>query len=83
MFVPAVLDMQQMYNMWLTLNAHNRQSDEAAATQSISEKKNIIMPTDYAELEVGVHRFFPQKVQYIGSSTPATRFIAVLLNKRL
>lgn len=58
MFVPAVLDMQQMYDMWLTHYAHNRQSDDAAPTQSISEKKNIIMPTDYAELEVGVHCFF-------------------------
>lgn len=51
--VPAVRDMQQMYDMWLTLAAQNRQEDGAVFTQPNPEEKFIVMPTDYAELMVG------------------------------
>lgn len=55
MFASAVLDMQQMYDMWLD----NRQSGEATATPAASavEKKTIIMPTDYPEPQVGAFSF--------------------------
>lgn len=51
-FVPAVLDMQQWYDMWL--ENRNSQSDKSTVTPTTSavEKKNIIMPTDYPELQV-------------------------------
>ncbi|XP_077358339.1 zinc finger CCCH domain-containing protein 7A-like isoform X2 [Festucalex cinctus] len=39
-----VIEMQQMYNMWLDLSAHVRQADEATLTQ----EKDIVMPTDNA-----------------------------------
>ncbi|KAF3846744.1 hypothetical protein F7725_003822 [Dissostichus mawsoni] len=42
-------DMQQMYDMWLSLTANNHQANGAALTQSTSEEKYIVMPTDYAE----------------------------------
>ncbi|XP_069557431.1 zinc finger CCCH domain-containing protein 7B-like [Brachyistius frenatus] len=48
-------DMQQMYDMWLTLSAQNRQADGATLTQSVPEEKYIIMPTDYAEPMSGFH----------------------------
>nr|XP_046271266.1 zinc finger CCCH domain-containing protein 7B-like isoform X2 [Scatophagus argus] len=50
-----LLDMQQMYDLWLTLNAHNQQADGDNLTQSISEEKSIAMPTDYAEPMIGLH----------------------------
>ncbi|KAM9346032.1 zinc finger CCCH domain-containing protein 7B-like [Symphorus nematophorus] len=48
-------DMQQMYDMWLTLNAQNRQADGAMVTQPVPEEKYIVMPTDYAEPMSGFH----------------------------
>lgn len=52
--MPVVLDMQQIYDMWLNLNAHTRQADGAMLTQPVPEEKSIVMPTDYAEPMVGV-----------------------------
>ncbi len=57
-FVPAVLDMQQVYDMWLTLNSQTRQADVAMNTQPIPQEKYIVMPTDYAEQMVGTLLFF-------------------------
>lgn len=54
----AVRDMQQMYDMWLTLTTQNRQADGTMLTQPIPEEKYIAMPTDYAELMVGSRLFF-------------------------
>uniref|UniRef100_A0A3Q1EYM7 Zinc finger CCCH-type containing 7Ba n=1 Tax=Acanthochromis polyacanthus TaxID=80966 RepID=A0A3Q1EYM7_9TELE len=48
-------DMQQMYDMWLTLSAQNSQADGAMLTQPIPEEKPIVMPTDYAEPMTGLH----------------------------
>lgn len=48
-------EMQQVYNMWLSLTTHNRQADGAALTQPVPEEKYIVMPTDYAELMSGFH----------------------------
>lgn len=56
--MPVVRDMQQMYDMWLTQNAHNRQADGAMLTQPVPEEKYIVMPTDYAEPMVGLLLFF-------------------------
>lgn len=47
-------DMQQMYDMWLTLTAQNHQADGAMPTQPIPEEKPIVMPTDYAETMAGL-----------------------------
>ncbi|XP_029946147.1 zinc finger CCCH domain-containing protein 7A-like [Salarias fasciatus] len=47
-----LFDMQQMYDMWLTLTVQKRQIDE---TQHFSEEKFIMMPTDYAEPLSGFH----------------------------
>ncbi|XP_061830470.1 zinc finger CCCH domain-containing protein 7B-like isoform X1 [Nerophis lumbriciformis] len=44
-----IRDMQQMYDMWLTLSTSSRQADGAMISQSAQEEKYIIMPTDYAE----------------------------------
>lgn len=48
-------DIQQMYDMWLTLTTQNRQADGAMLTQSVPEEKYIVMPTDYAEPMSGFH----------------------------
>ncbi|KAM6905372.1 zinc finger CCCH domain-containing protein 7B-like [Xenentodon cancila] len=48
-------EMQQIYDMWLALMAHNRQEDGAAFSQPNSEEKFILMPTDYAEPMSGLH----------------------------
>uniref|UniRef100_A0A4W6DF91 Zinc finger CCCH-type containing 7B n=1 Tax=Lates calcarifer TaxID=8187 RepID=A0A4W6DF91_LATCA len=48
-------DMQQMYDMWLTLTTQNRQADGTMLTQPIPEEKYIAMPTDYAELMSGLY----------------------------
>ncbi len=56
--MPAVLDMQQVYDMWLTLNSQTRQADVAMNTQPIPQEKYIVMPTDYAEQMVGTLLFF-------------------------
>ncbi|XP_033998686.1 zinc finger CCCH domain-containing protein 7B-like [Trematomus bernacchii] len=48
-------DMQQMYDMWLSLTANNHQANGAALTQSTSEEKYIVMPTDYAEPMTGLY----------------------------
>ncbi|XP_041719294.1 zinc finger CCCH domain-containing protein 7B isoform X3 [Coregonus clupeaformis] len=47
-------DMQQMYDMWLTMTNQNRQPDDPLITQPIEEKQ-IAMPTDYAEPMSGFH----------------------------
>lgn len=51
-FVPVVLDMQQLYDEWLT-HRHNRQTDGATLTQHTPKDKNTVMPTDNAETMVG------------------------------
>ncbi|XP_061740513.1 zinc finger CCCH domain-containing protein 7B-like isoform X2 [Nerophis ophidion] len=50
-----IRDMQQMYDMWLTLSTSSRQADGAMITQSAQEEKYIVMPTDYAEPMSGFH----------------------------
>ncbi|XP_061555731.1 zinc finger CCCH domain-containing protein 7B-like isoform X2 [Phycodurus eques] len=45
----GVYEMEQMYNMWLTLSTNSRQADGPMLTQSIPEEKDIVMPTDNAE----------------------------------
>ncbi|XP_051905974.1 zinc finger CCCH domain-containing protein 7B-like isoform X2 [Hippocampus zosterae] len=40
-----VVEMQQIYNMWLTLSTHSRKADKAVSTR----EKDIVMPTDDAE----------------------------------
>uniref|UniRef100_A0A674BJ36 Zinc finger CCCH-type containing 7Ba n=1 Tax=Salmo trutta TaxID=8032 RepID=A0A674BJ36_SALTR len=47
-------DMQQMYDMWLTMTNQNRPPDDTLITQHIEEKQ-IVMPTDYAEPMSGFH----------------------------
>nr|XP_033501674.1 zinc finger CCCH domain-containing protein 7B-like isoform X1 [Epinephelus lanceolatus] len=48
-------EMQQIYDMWLTLTTQNRQADGASITQPVPEEKYIVMPTDYAEPMSGFH----------------------------
>lgn len=50
-------DMQQMYDMWLSLTNQSRQPDGASLTQTPnpSEEKYIVMPTDFAEQMDGFH----------------------------
>ncbi|XP_042360267.1 zinc finger CCCH-type containing 7Ba [Plectropomus leopardus] len=48
-------EMQQIYDMWLTITAQNRQTDGATLTQPVPEEKYICMPTDYAELMSSFH----------------------------
>ncbi|XP_054462711.1 zinc finger CCCH-type containing 7Ba isoform X2 [Anoplopoma fimbria] len=48
-------EMQQIYDMWLSLTTHNRQADGAMLTQPVPEEKCIVMPTDYAEPMNGFH----------------------------
>ncbi|XP_041863521.1 zinc finger CCCH-type containing 7Ba isoform X2 [Melanotaenia boesemani] len=48
-------DMQQVYDMWLTLAGNHRQAEGATFSQPNSEEKCIIMPTDYAEPMYGFH----------------------------
>lgn len=50
-----LVDMQQVYNMWLSLSTHNHQKDERALSQPPPEEKCIVMPTDYAEPMDGFH----------------------------
>ncbi|KAL4658056.1 zinc finger CCCH domain-containing protein 7B [Arapaima gigas] len=47
-------DMQQMYDMWLTLTNQNHRSDGTLVTPP-SEEKQIVMPTDFAEPMSGFH----------------------------
>ncbi|XP_041735551.1 zinc finger CCCH domain-containing protein 7B-like isoform X1 [Coregonus clupeaformis] len=47
-------DMQQLYDMWLTMTNQNRQPDDPLTTQPMEEKQ-IAMPTDYAEPMSGFH----------------------------
>uniref|UniRef100_A0A674ATC8 Zinc finger CCCH-type containing 7B n=1 Tax=Salmo trutta TaxID=8032 RepID=A0A674ATC8_SALTR len=47
-------DMQQMYDMWLTMTNQNRPPDDTLITQPVEEKQ-IVMPTDYAEPMSGFH----------------------------
>ncbi|XP_047428625.1 zinc finger CCCH domain-containing protein 7B-like [Mugil cephalus] len=48
-------EMQQMYDMWLTLTGHKRQTNGAVSSQPVPEEKGIVMPTDYAEPMTGFH----------------------------
>ncbi|XP_067088667.1 zinc finger CCCH domain-containing protein 7B-like [Osmerus mordax] len=50
-------DMQQMYDMWMSLTSHDRQPDGAWLSQPpvCSEDKYIVMPTDFAEPMNGFH----------------------------
>ncbi|XP_037544420.1 zinc finger CCCH domain-containing protein 7B [Nematolebias whitei] len=48
-------NMQQVYDMWLSLAAQNCQADGAAFSQPNPEEKCIVMPTDYAEPMSGVY----------------------------
>uniref|UniRef100_A0A671NHR8 Zinc finger CCCH domain-containing protein 7B-like n=1 Tax=Sinocyclocheilus anshuiensis TaxID=1608454 RepID=A0A671NHR8_9TELE len=48
----SLRDMQQMYEMWLSLTNQNRRADSNLMT-SPSEEKQIAMPTDYSESMVG------------------------------
>lgn len=50
-----LLNMQQIYDMWLSLSAQNRQTDGSVLSQSVPEDKFIVMPTDYAEPMSGFH----------------------------
>ncbi|XP_017272166.1 zinc finger CCCH domain-containing protein 7B isoform X1 [Kryptolebias marmoratus] len=50
-----LVDMQQVYDMWLALAAQSRQADGAGLSQPNAEEKYIMMPTDYAELMSGFH----------------------------
>ncbi|KAM9745753.1 zinc finger CCCH domain-containing protein 7B-like isoform 1-T2 [Menidia menidia] len=50
-----LIDMQQMYDMWLALAAHSRQAEGATNSQPYPEGKSIPMPTDYAEPMNGFH----------------------------
>uniref|UniRef100_A0A8C7NTJ8 Zinc finger CCCH-type containing 7B n=1 Tax=Oncorhynchus mykiss TaxID=8022 RepID=A0A8C7NTJ8_ONCMY len=47
-------DMQQMYDMWLTMTNQNHLPDDTLITQPVEEKQ-IVMPTDYAEPMSGFH----------------------------
>ncbi|KAM8844443.1 zinc finger CCCH domain-containing protein 7B-like isoform 2-T2 [Spinachia spinachia] len=50
-----LLEMQHMYDMWLSLTAQIRQADGAIPTQQGPEDKYIAMPTDFAEPMNGFH----------------------------
>ncbi|XP_037333028.2 zinc finger CCCH-type containing 7Ba isoform X3 [Pungitius pungitius] len=50
-----LFEMQQMYDMWLSLTAQIRQADGAIPTQPVQEDKYIAMPTDFAEPMNGFH----------------------------
>ncbi|XP_051522856.1 zinc finger CCCH domain-containing protein 7B-like isoform X1 [Myxocyprinus asiaticus] len=48
----SLRDMQQMYEMWLSLTNQNRRTDSTHLTPPLEEKQ-IAMPTDYSESMVG------------------------------
>ncbi|XP_057717534.1 zinc finger CCCH domain-containing protein 7B-like isoform X2 [Corythoichthys intestinalis] len=48
-------EMQQMYDIWLTLSLHNHKGHGDTPTQDISEEKDIAMPTDNAEQMFGLY----------------------------
>lgn len=48
----SLRDMQQMYEMWLSLTNQNRRADGTLMTPP-PEEKQIAMPTDYSESMVG------------------------------
>ncbi|KAK7939402.1 hypothetical protein WMY93_002728 [Mugilogobius chulae] len=50
-----LVDMQQLYDMWLRLSTVNHQNEEPVAAQPSLEEKCIVMPTDYAEPMDGFH----------------------------
>ncbi|XP_020782908.1 zinc finger CCCH domain-containing protein 7B-like [Boleophthalmus pectinirostris] len=50
-----LVDMQQVYDMWLNLSTLNHQNEEPVVTQPSSEEKCIVMPTDCAEPMDGFH----------------------------
>lgn len=53
----TLVDMQQVYDMWLAqlMSARNHQKEEPAVSQGAAEEKCIVMPTDYAEPMDGFH----------------------------
>lgn len=67
--MPAVREMQQIYDMWLTLTTQNRQADGASITQPVPEEKYIVMPTDYAEPMVGTRLFSKTRSSYTETYT--------------
>ncbi|XP_016091910.1 zinc finger CCCH domain-containing protein 7B-like isoform X2 [Sinocyclocheilus grahami] len=48
----SLRDMQQMYEMWLSLTNQNRRADDTLMTPP-PEEKQIAMPTDYSESMIG------------------------------
>lgn len=62
-------DMDQMYDMWLSQNAHSRQTDEAVLTKRTAEEKKTVMPTDDAESLVCMLSFLDQKAENIFPDT--------------
>lgn len=67
-----------MYDMWLSQNAHSRQTDEAVLTKRTPEEKKTVMPTDDAESLVCMLSFLHQKTssltQKINSQTRICKF---------
>ncbi|XP_061701933.1 zinc finger CCCH domain-containing protein 7B-like isoform X3 [Syngnathoides biaculeatus] len=51
----GVYEMQQMYDMWLTLSANSRQANQAVLRQSTPGENEIVMPADNAEPMCGVY----------------------------
>lgn len=58
-----------MYDMWLSQNAHSRQTDEAVLTKRTAEEKKTVMPTDDAESLVCMISFLDQKTENIFADT--------------
>lgn len=50
----TLVDMQQVYDMWLTLCAQSQQKDEPTSSLPPPEEKCIAMPTDYEAMD-GFH----------------------------
>lgn len=65
--------MQQIYDMWLKLIAHNHQADGAMLTQPVPEEKYIVMPTDYAEPMVGIHLLYGSVMSKTKNSCTGTK----------
>lgn len=51
----GLVEMQQMYDIWQTLNRQTHQADGAILSPAVPEEKSIVMPTDYAEPMSGFH----------------------------
>ncbi|XP_072299848.1 zinc finger CCCH domain-containing protein 7B-like [Eucyclogobius newberryi] len=50
-----LVDMQNLYDMWLQLSTLSHQNEEPVVSQPSPEEKCIVMPTDYAEPMDGFH----------------------------